>query len=59
MTMASLGGQQVNFRNWLAELDGESRERFQSFLDIAAEALSGFTPATPKTLGQSDSDLVS
>ncbi len=29
------------FRNWLAELDDDSRARFQQFLAIAAETLSG------------------
>ena len=42
--MARVGDQQVNFRNWLAALDDESRARFQRFLDIAADALSSHTP---------------
>ena len=51
MTMARVSDQQVNFRSWLAELDDDSRARFQQFLDLAADAVSGRTAADPRALG--------
>ena len=51
--MAHVGDQQVNFRNWLAELDDDSRARFERFLEIAAAALSRRTPQEQERLANS------